>query len=336
MTDPFADFFGEAKATLPKADAFKLLDTAIPKRSSLPCLQRVKITGEPGYLTFEGTDQDFAVSVRTGSFLDFEGSTTVDWKEFKAKHGTFALSDMENHPVEDYPTLPEPDGESVGVAWLEDGLKVLYTVSADQTRLVLNGIYVHADGVVATDGHRLHLVRGSHALDAIVPPRVFKAAKTLGTPTEAKATERTLCLVYPWGLVASKVIEGPYPNYRQINPALNGNVESGRMEALIPLATLKDAASKACAVSGKSVPKVDIRDGVVSISNGTGGLHSFADALTPPGFEIQFNAKYLLETLATVKGLVTVSVKAPRAAVLFNPKDAREVRILMPMNPGKK
>ena len=335
MTDPFADFFGEAKATLPKADAFKLLDAAIPKRSTLPCLRRVKITGEPGYLTFEGTDLDFAVSVRTGNFLDLEGSTTVDWKEFKAKHDTFAVSDMENHPVEDYPALPEPDGELVGTEWLEDGLKVLYSVSTDQTRLALNGVYVHADGVVATDGHRLHLVKGSHTLGAIIPPKVFKVAKTLGTPTEAKATERTLCLVYPWGHVASKVIEGPYPNYRQINPALNGNVESGRMEALIPLATLKDAASKACEIE-KNIPKVDIRDGVVSISNGTGGLHSFADALTPPGFEIQFNAKYLLETLATVKGLVTVSVKAPRAAVLFNPKNAREVRILMPINPGKK
>ena len=330
MTDPFADFFGEAKATLPKADAFKLLDAAIPKRSTLPCLRRVKITGEPGYLTFEGTDLDFAVSVRTGNFLDLEGSTTVVWKDFKAQHSVIPMKDMETYPIDDYPALPDPDGESVGVAWLEDGLKVLYAVSADQTRLVLNGIYVHADGVVATDGHRLHLVRGSHALDAIVPPRVFKAAKTLGTPTEAKATECTLCLVYPWGLVASKVIEGPYPAYKRIIPSTEG-----RMEALIPLVTLKDAASKACGIE-KAIPKVDIRDGVVSISNGTGGLHSFADALTPPGFGIQLNAKYLLETLATVKGLVTVSVKAPLAAVLFNPKDAREVRILMPINPGKK
>jgi hypothetical protein len=97
---------------------------------------------------------------------------------------------------------------------------------------------------------------------------------------------------------------------------------------------LKDAASKACEIE-KAIPQLDIRNGTISISNGTGGLHSFADALTPPGFEIQFNAKYLLETLATVKGLVTVSVKAPLAAVLFNPKDTREVRILMPLNPRK-
>lgn len=334
MIDPFADFFGGAKATLPKTDAFKLLDAAIPKRSSLPCLQRVKITGEPGYLTFEGTDLDFAVSVRTGNFLDLEGSTTVDWKEFKAKHDTFPVSDMENHPVEDYPALPEPDGELVGTEWIEDGLKVLYAVSTNQGRLALNGVYVHADGVVATDGHRLHLVKGSHTLDAIVPPKVFKVARKLGKPTEAKATERTLHLVYPWGHIASKVIEGPYPNYKQINPALDGRTEPGRLECLIPLATLKDAASKSCEIE-KAIPKLDIRNGVISISNGTGGLHSFADALTPPGFEIQFNARYLLETLATVKGLVTVSVKAPLAAVLFNPKDTREVRILMPLNPGK-
>jgi DNA polymerase III sliding clamp (beta) subunit (PCNA family) len=329
MLDPFADFFGEAKATLPKADAFKLLDTAIPKRSTLPCLQRVKITGEPGYLTFEGTDLDFAVSVRTGNFLDLEGSTTVDWKEFKAKHDTFPVSDMENHPVEDYPALPEPDGELVGTEWLEDGLKVLYAVSTLAERGSLQGIYVHADGVVATDGHRLHLVKGSHTLDAIIPPKVFKAAKSLGTPTEARATERTLHLVYPWGHAASKVIEGPYPNYRRIIPSTEG-----RMEALIHLATLKDAASKSCEIE-KNNPKIDIRNGTISISNGTGGLHSFADVLLPPGFEIQFNAKYLLETLATLRGLVTVSVKAPLAAVLFNPKDAREVRILMPLNPGK-
>ena len=331
MLDPLADFFGEAKATLPKADAFKLLDAVIPKRSTLPCLRRVKITGEPGYLTFEGTDLDFAVSVRTGNFLDLEGSTTVDWVEFKAKCGTFAVSDMENHPVEDYPMLPEPDGESVGVEWLEDGLKVLYAVSTLAERGCLQGVYVPPEGVVATDGHRLHMVRGEHKLDAIVPPKVFHIYKRIGAlPTEAKASTRTVHLVYPWGHVASKLIEGPYPTYKRIIPET-----SGRMEALIPLDTLKKATQASVAVE-KAVPKLDIRDGVISISNGTGGLHSFADALTPPGFEIQFNAKYLLDTLATLKGLVTISVKAPLAAVLFNPKDAREVRILMPLNPGNK
>ena len=326
----FDDFFEDALPTLPKADAFKLLDAAIPKRSTLPCLRRVKITGDGGYLTFEGTDLDLAVKVRTENFLDLEGSTTVDWVEFKAKCGTFAVSDMENHPVEDYPTLPEPDGESVGTGWLGDGLKVLYAVSDDPSRISLNGVYVSPDGVVATDGHRLHMVRGEHKLDAIVPPKVFHICKRIGAlPTEAKASTRTVHLVYPWGHVASKLIEGPYPAYKRIIPET-----SGRMEAPIPLDTLKKAAQASAAVE-KAVPKLDIRDGVISISNGTGGLHSFADALTPPGFEIQFNAKYLLETLATIKGLVTVSVKAPLAAVLFNPKDAREVRILMPLNPRK-
>ena len=326
----FDDFFEDALPTLPKADAFKLLDAAIPKRSTLPCLRRVKITGDGGYLTFEGTDLDLAVKVRTENFLDLEGSTTVDWVEFKAKCGTFAVSDMENHPVEDYPTLPEPDGESVGVEWLGDGLKVLYAVSDDPSRISLNGVYVSPDGVVATDGHRLHMVRGEHKLDAIVPPKVFHIYKRIGAlPTEAKASTHTVHLVYPWGHVASKLIEGPYPAYKRIIPET-----SGRMEALIPLDTLKKAAQASVAVE-KAVPKLDIRDGVISISNGTGGLHSFADALTPPGFEIQLNAKYLLETLATIKGLVTVSVKAPLAAVMFNPKDAREVRILMPLNPRK-
>ena len=326
----FDDFFEDALPTLPKADAFKLLDAAIPKRSTLPCLRRVKMTGDGGYLTFEGTDLDMAVKVRTENFLDLEGSTTVDWVEFKAKCGTFAVSDMENPPVEDYPTLPEPDGESVGVEWLEDGLKVLYAVSTLAERGCLQGVYVPPEGVVATDGHRLHMVRGEHKLDAIVPPKVFHIYKRIGAlPTEAKASTRTVHLVYPWGHVASKLIEGPYPNYKRIIPGT-----SGRMEALIPLDALKKAAQASVAVE-KAVPKLDIRDGVISISNGTGGLHSFADALTPPGFEIQFNAKYLLETLATIKGLVTVSVKAPLAAVMFNPKDAREVRILMPLNPRK-
>ena len=326
----FDDFFEDALPTLPKVDAFKLLDAAIPKRSTLPCLRRVKITGDGGYLTFEGTNLDLAVKVRTENFLDLEGSTTVDWVEFKAKCGTFAVSDMENHPVEDYPMLPEPDGESVGVEWLEDGLKVLYAVSTLAERGCLQGVYVPPEGVVATDGHRLHMVRGEHKLDAIVPPKVFHIYKRIGAlPTEAKASTRTVHLVYPWGHVASKLIEGPYPAYKRIIPET-----SGRMEALIPLDTLKKAAQASVSVE-KAVPKLDIRDGVISISNGTGGLHSFADALTPPGFEIQFNAKYLLETLATIRGLVTVSVKAPLAAVLFNPKDAREVRIIMPLNPRK-
>jgi hypothetical protein len=110
----FDDFFEDALPTLPKADAFKLLDAAIPKRSTLPVIMAAKVSGEGGYLTFEGTDLDIGAKVRTPNFLDFQGVAVVDWKTFKAQAGLIPVAKMDGFMIEDYPCLPEPEGKDIG------------------------------------------------------------------------------------------------------------------------------------------------------------------------------------------------------------------------------
>ena len=320
----FDDFFEEPLPTLDRQAAFKLLDSVIAKRSTLPCIMAVKVTGDAGYLTFEGTDLDIGAKVRAPNFLDFRGVAVVDWKAFKAQANLVPVDKMDAFDPTDFPTLPDVEGQDIGTQWLADGRKCLYAVSKNKTRLSLNGVYIHEDGCVATDGHRLHLVPGSYGCQAIVPPKVFTATK--GVPDKCLVTEAKIALVYPWGHVVSKVLEGQYPNYQQIVPREAHKYPT----CTVDTKTLLDACVRACALR-KEVPSVLFSGGTLSIQGIAGDWIAIAPVKAPEGFEVRFNAKYMQDTLKGLGPVTTIHCAHPLKAVLFNVKDSEETRILMPI-----
>lgn len=115
-----------------------------------------------------------------------------------------------------------------------------FAVSTDETRYVLNGIFFsfkdHKITVVATDGRRLALmdeeadVNGENQADFIVPTKAIAELNRLlqGTgDVEIKYTENQAAfkLKGAEGLsveVITKLVEGNYPNYRQVIPAESG------------------------------------------------------------------------------------------------------------------
>lgn len=321
----FDDFFEAPLPTLGRKDAFRILDSVIAKRSMLPVIMAVKVTGTEGYLTFEGTDLDIAATVRTANFLNFQGTAVVEWKAFKAQCDLVSVDTMDAFDATEYPCLPEIEGQDIGAQWLEDGRKCLYAVSDDNTRLSLNGVYVHEAGCVATDGHRLHLVPGSYGCQTIVPPKVFKVAN--GVPDKCLVTDNRIFLVYPWGHVVSKVIEGPFPNYRQIVP----KDAHGYPKATLQTKTLEDACKKACDLR-KEIPSVLFSRGSLLIQKQDGTWIAYTQHLTAStDFEVRFNAKYLLETLKGLGPMTTVHCAHSLKAVLFNVETSEETRILMPI-----
>ena len=325
----FDDFFEDAMPSLDRKEAFRILNAVIAKRSTLPVIMAVKVTGEGGYLTFEGTDLDIGAKIRTPNFLDFQGVAVVGWKTFKAQAGLIPVAKMDGFMVEDYPCLPKPEGKDIGTQWLEDGRKVLYAVSDDATRLSLNGVYVHEDGCVATDGHRLHLVPGAYDCRAIVPPKVFKVCRD--KPSECLVSERTVALVYPWGHIVSKLLEGPYPNYRQVVP----KDFYGYKVLSVSSKTLLDACDKAKELR-KEIPKVYLHSGVLEVEGAAGEWFKIQDVKMPEGFEIQYDARYLPDTLKGLGPTANISVKSPVQATLFNRLESEETRILMPLRPAPK
>lgn len=115
--------------------------------------------------------------------------------------------------------------------------KTAFAVSTDETRYVLNGIFFslkdHKLTMVATDGRRLALVdeevdiAESSAGEFIVPAKAVNELTHLlldKGQVEIKFTDNQAAFTLtaetgPAAIIISKLIEGNYPNYRQVIPA---------------------------------------------------------------------------------------------------------------------
>ena len=116
---------------------------------------------------------------------------------------------------------------------LRDGLrKTSYAISTDETRYVLNGVlFSFKDNkltLVATDGRRLAMVEielefpRSHEADLIVPTKaVTELQRLLADDGEIKVSMGSGQIAFDLNktLLVSKLIEGNYPNYRQVIPS---------------------------------------------------------------------------------------------------------------------
>jgi DNA polymerase-3 subunit beta len=132
--------------------------------------------------------------------------------------------------VEDRPEIPEL-GEVLASAKVEEGFVTAFTevavaASTDESRQVLTGVFVEADDgavqLTATDSYRLHHDEVASSVQgearAIVPPRYLKSLP--GTEPiliefgvdRVRFTEGSVT-------VTSRIIEGAFPNYRQLRPA---------------------------------------------------------------------------------------------------------------------
>ena len=114
--------------------------------------------------------------------------------------------------------------------------KTAFAISTDETRFVLNGIFFnlkdHKITMVATDGRRLALVDEEVDIPAqsdgefIVPTKAINELTRLLTSTgdvEVKFTDNQVAFSLRDDknssvLIISKLIEGNYPNYRQVIP----------------------------------------------------------------------------------------------------------------------
>jgi DNA polymerase-3 subunit beta len=111
--------------------------------------------------------------------------------------------------------------------------KVSYSASPDESRRVLNGILLSLrQGMLtmaATDGRRLALVEkpltgGSTGEegDVILPPKVVAELQKLGEVADelvVQLTDRKAAFRAGGTVITSKLVDGNYPNYRQVIPA---------------------------------------------------------------------------------------------------------------------
>lgn len=238
-------------------DGLQRVQNVVSTRTTLPILSNVLVQAGDSGLTLTTTDLDMAVRCVVEADISKVGATTLPARKLflilKEVPGTDIEIEIDDRnaasirsgssfykimglPEEEFPKFPTTEGKkslTIEQSVLCDMLKkTAYAASSDETRYVLNGLYMSFKGskltVVATDGRRLALVerdlevpKGSEA-ELIVPTKaVGELQRLLGDKGEAKLSigENQIVIELDGTTLVSKLIEGTYPNFRQVIPA---------------------------------------------------------------------------------------------------------------------
>jgi DNA polymerase-3 subunit beta len=247
--------FKVAKATL--LQGLQMVQNVVGIRSTLPILSNVLITAEKTSLRLTTTDLDVSVRCKIDAEVAKQGSTTMPAKRLfsivrELPDGPIEveIDDKDTATVncgssyfkiiglseDEFPPLPEAEGKYCyhmdQGAFREMLRKTAYAASADETRYVLNGVLMSFKGgkltVVATDGRRLALTEQEVEIakdaetDIILPTKaVNELLHVLGDEGDLKIYPKEKQIIFQFNdiVVVSKMIEGTYPNYRQVIPS---------------------------------------------------------------------------------------------------------------------
>src|SRR3984957_362169 len=237
-------------------EGLSTVQNVVSTRTTLPILSNVLLQASDGEIRLTTTDLDVGVRGTIEAQVERTGATTlparrlfaivrelpaseiyvdVDSKNFASIRSGASFFKILGLPEEEFPPLARFDNAkdfTIGQKELKDGLKkTSYAISTDETRYVLNGILFSFKEnkltLVATDGRRLALVDlevefpRSQEVDIIVPTKaVTELGRLLGDEGEVRLSVDENQVAFQIGdtLLASKLIEGNYPNYRQVIP----------------------------------------------------------------------------------------------------------------------
>ncbi len=238
-------------------EGLQTVQNVVSTRTTLPILSNVLLQAADGELRLTTTDLDVGVRGGIEAQIEKPGATTlparrlftivrelpaseiqidIDSKNVASIRSGASFFKILGLPEEEFPPLPKFENAktfTIRQKELRDGLKkTSYAISTDETRYVLNGILCSFKDnkltLVATDGRRLALLDielefpRSQEVDIIVPTKaVSELQRLLGDEGDVKMMvgENQVAFDLNGKLLVSKLIEGNYPNYRQVIPA---------------------------------------------------------------------------------------------------------------------
>jgi DNA polymerase III subunit beta len=253
--------------------------------------------------------------------------------------------------AEDFPSLPSPEADSrialPAGAFVETIARVARSASRDETRPVLTGILMSASGqelkMVATDSYRLSVKETSleepiqGTLEANVPARALQELVRISQQTSAETVSVSVGhnqVVFEWGdvVLSSRLIEGQFPNYRQLLP------ESVEHEMRLSSAELTDVVRRISLLAQKNAPlRLSFDEGALTVSAQTPDVGEASETIPVPfhgePFEIGFNPEFLRDGLESVESdeLVLKLISPLRPGLIETPDTGDFIYLMMPM-----
>lgn len=344
---------------------------ATAKRTTLPVLTHALLEATDRGVTFSATDLDHAIRLSVPADVQTPGRVAVPAKtlhdltrtlgdgpvhlslakdrlEVKSGRTTVRLTTL---PADDMPAFPAVDmtdaAEIDADALVSLVQRTAFAASTEESRPILNGVLWEAESgkvqLVATNGHRLArasagtaptdwpedgVIVGPTALDLIA-----KAAKGAGVVRVGRSGNHMGFEVGD-ATIYTRLIEGPYPRYRQVIPS------SHTLEAVIDRAALMAVLSRVRIVASDQSQRVGLEwaPGQVTISTTTPDLGDATETVEAEvrgdPIAIAFNASYLLEILSRVPtDDVRILMSTPERAAIVQPTEGDDALtyLVMPL-----
>jgi DNA polymerase-3 subunit beta len=318
------------------------VQNVVSTRTTLPILSNVLMRAENGQVEFTATDLDVTVACKVEANVSKPGATTVPVKKLfgivRELNGEIEIETDEKNvtsirsgssffkihglAAEEFPPLPKfKDDKKVSLpqetvrAMLK---KTSFAVSTDESRYVLNGIFLSLkEGkmtFVATDGRRLALVDEEVDIaekssgEFIIPAKaVNELTRLLQEKGELEIkfgeNQASFSLKDDKGfsvLLVTKLIEGNYPNYRQVIPGeAKERIAIGREELLQALRRAEIMTSE----KANSVKMTFGKNSLAITANSPEvgeARESLAVNYKGKEMAIAFNPRYLIDPLAAL------------------------------------
>ncbi len=315
------------------------VQNVVSTRTTLPILSNVLIRAEGSHVEFTATDLDVTVACKVEAKVTKPGATTLpvkklfgivrelqgeieietDDKNLSSIRSGSSFFKIHGLAADEFPPLPKfKDDKKVSLP--QENIrgmirKTSFAVSTDESRYVLNGIFISLkEGkmtFVATDGRRLALVdeevdiSEKSAGEFIVPAKAVNELNRLlqdKGDVELKFGENQASFALKNEtsfsvLLITKLIEGNYPNYRQVIPGeAKERIGVGREELVQALRRAEIMTSeKANSVKlafGKNLLTITANSPEVGEARETMAINYKGKELA-----IAFNPRYLIDPL---------------------------------------
>jgi len=368
------------KLSVDKKDLLNVISRAqniVEKRNTMPILVNVLLEAKGEGLRAFATDLEVSltdeikasvksagkVAVNAKSLFEIikelpEGKIDLErkdnnWLKITQNRAVFNMVGIspEEYPV--FPTFTTQEFVKMDGGTLKEMIeKTIYSVSTDETRYHLNGVYLEvrpdkesaAYRMVATDGHRLSLIDRKitssipkNTQGVIVPRKglheIRKLLESVEESVEVAIEGAQLVVRHGTTVLMVRLIEGKYPNYQQLIPQNLKEHFLVQREALLAslkrVSLLSNSKSKGVTFS--------LSNGKMEVTSNNPELGDAKEEIEVEykgkDIKIGFNARYVLDVLASMSDdIVRVELNDQLSPGIVRPQDDKSYTcVVMPM-----
>lgn len=354
------------------AKALSNVGRVASSKTGLPILSNILLRTDNNRLLIAATNLEIASTQHIGAKIVTPGAITIPARlvsEFVSSlpKGTVDFKVTDNHlnissgsfssvingvVADEFPELPTIDETSsiqysINTSEFKQAVsQTIITASNDSTRPVLTGVYWHSfEGhlyLAATDGYRLaerRLLETASEVAAIIPTttlqEVLRTITDDVTEIDMLFDETQVRFRVGESEITSRLIDGNYPDYRQLIPATsetNITLNASEFVRVTKIAGLfaRESGGSVTLTADKEKQQLSIH----SIASELGENTSSATADVTADGQVTLNSRYLSDALSVIEGdevLFRFSGKLSPCVLTTKSKDVNYKHIIMPL-----